>query len=387
MRPAMGFFVILLIVLLVVIGFVQLMLPSLFPDRRRARPFCLGLLFFDLLAAGGLFFGRALALPEGAVRAAMEFISMAFMFQLLLAGFILLARLVRWGYRRLKAVPLDPSRRRMLTHAAAYPLAAAAAAVYGGVDERVHQVVREHLVPIAGQATGLEGFRIAQLSDVHLGLFFSLPMLRELLEQAAGLGADALVITGDLFDDDALNVGAAQLVNSYVGRFPRGIWFCYGNHEYFRNIARTNAALAATQIHVLADANALVQAGGRPLYFAGVDYPRSRKDFDALAEQGTAQALQGIPTNAVTVLLAHHPDFIDLGAAKGAALVLTGHTHGGQLGLFGVPLVPPVFKYMRGLYRVGAALGYVHSGNGSWFPYRLGCPPEIACFTLREERA
>ena len=105
---------------------------------------------------------------------------MAFMFQLLLAGFILLARLVRWGYRRLKAVPLDPSRRRMLTHAAAYPLAAAAAAVYGGVDERVHQVVREHPVPIAGQATGLDGFRIAQLSDVHLGLFFSLPMLREL---------------------------------------------------------------------------------------------------------------------------------------------------------------------------------------------------------------
>ena len=82
------------------------------------------------------------------------------------------------------------------------------------------------------------------------------------------------------------------------------------------------------------------------------------------------------------VLLAHHPEFIDNGAEKKAVLTLTGHTHGCQLGIFGIPLIP-MFKYNRGMFIQGDSHGYVHSGNGSWFPYRLGCPPEIAYFTLR----
>ena len=60
-------------------------------------------------------------------------------------------------------------------------------------------------------------------------------------------------------------------------------------------------------------------------------------------------------------------------------------THGGQLGILGIPIVPPLFKYMRGMYKVGKTFGYVHSGNGSWFPFRFGCPPEIAVFTLVEK--
>ena len=62
--------------------------------------------------------------------------------------------------------------------------------------------------------------------------------------------------------------------------------------------------------------------------------------------------------------------------------MLTGHTHGSQFGIFGLPLFP-VFKYTRGIVEKGKTTGYVHSGNGSWFPYRLGCPPEIAYFVLR----
>lgn len=82
------------------------------------------------------------------------------------------------------------------------------------------------------------------------------------------------------------------------------------------------------------------------------------------------------------MLLAHHPEFIDDGAAHGAALTLTGHTHGCQFGVLGLPLLP-LFKYTRGLVHTGGHTGYVHSGNGSWFPCRIGCPPEIAYFTLR----
>ena len=167
-------------------------------------------------------------------------------------------------------------------------------------------------------------------------------------------------------------------------RFPKGVWFCYGNHEHFRNISAIRAALAKTRIHVLCDGNEQVLDGARPLWFAGVDYPRSRSVFKLDGAASLDAALKGVPANAVKVLLAHHPDFFDGAAEKGVDLVLSGHTHGGQIGILGVPLVPPVFKYMRGVYHVGQTMGYVHSGNGSWFPYRLGCPPEIAVFTLRK---
>ena len=84
---------------------------------------------------------------------------------------------------------------------------------------------------------------------------------------------------------------------------------------------------------------------------------------------------------AKTILLAHHPEFIDNAAALGIPLTLTGHTHGSQFGIFGWPLFP-VFKYTRGMVKLGSSYGYVHSGNGSWFPFRFGCPPEIAYFIL-----
>jgi ser/thr protein phosphatase len=66
-------------------------------------------------------------------------------------------------------------------------------------------------------------------------------------------------------------------------------------------------------------------------------------------------------------------------------LTLTGHTHGSQFGFLGLPLFP-VFKYTRGMVRIGDNYGYVHVGNGSWFPLRIGCPPEIAFFRLERKR-
>jgi len=63
-------------------------------------------------------------------------------------------------------------------------------------------------------------------------------------------------------------------------------------------------------------------------------------------------------------------------------LTLSGHTHGGQFGILGLPLLH-VFKYTRGMVQKGESYGYVHCGNGSWFPCRIGCPPKIAYFNLR----
>ena len=255
--------------------------------------------------------------------------------------------------------------------------------LYGSFVERHEQHTVEYAVPVEGLGERLEGYRIAQLSDVHLGSFYSLEDFRELLEKTAEERPDVLVVTGDVFDNAGMTMQAARLLDSYSDRFPQGIYYCRGNHEYIRGIPLLEIALQDKRIHNLVNSNVLVLEDSRPLYIAGVDYPMQREQFDYLADAYTKKAMTGVPDNAVKILLAHHPDFLKNAVEYNAELVLSGHTHGGQLGFEGMPLVPPVFEYLRGWYSQGATRLYVHPGNGSWFPFRLGCQPEIAIFTLR----
>ena len=255
--------------------------------------------------------------------------------------------------------------------------------LYGSFVERHELHTVEYIVPVEGLGERLDGYRIAQLSDVHLGSFYSLEDFRELLEKTAEERPDMLVVTGDVFDNAGMTMQAARLLDSYSDRFPQGIYYCRGNHEYLRGIPLLEIALQDKRIHNLVNSNVLVLEDSRPLYIAGVDYPMQREQFDYLADAYTKKAMAGVPDNAVKILLAHHPNFIKNAAIYDTALVLSGHTHGGQLGFEGMPLVPPVFEYMRGWYSQGNTRLYVHPGNGSWFPFRLGCQPEIAIFTLR----
>lgn len=323
-------------------------------------------------------------LSEAQIGLIIEAFTVLVMFQILMSVLVMIDMAIDKCKEKLK-MPVDESKRRFLRKGVLMPIAVAGAAAYGNRYEKEHTVVREIAVPTKDLPENLYGFRIAQLSDVHLGMFFSLERLRDLMEQASSLKADVLVLTGDIFDDVDMNEEAAMIINEYTGRFPKGIFCCFGNHEHFRGIKKIKTYLAKTKIKLLDNRSVMIVNGERPLYLAGVDYPMARHAFDMLALSYMDDAFRNIPDKAVTVLLAHHPDFIDYAAERQVMLTLSGHTHGGQLGLFGIPLVPPVFKYMRGSYRVGDTFGYVHSGNGSWFPCRIGCPPEIACFSLCEE--
>ncbi len=383
------FWIIVAAVLVAVMGLSAWSLGAVLPARYLARGRTIVALL-DVLSLA-LFFGLIRwhgGIPEVFLRTGVIVFSIYWMAKLVLMVLVGIGCALRGLYRFVvpddSILPVDAERRRLLKGAAALPAVAVASGVYGGTKGRTDLAVREFSVPVPGIDGALDGFRIAQLSDIHLGLFFSLEEWRALLEQTAATGADALAVTGDLFDDNDMNAEAAKILDEFVPRFPKGIWFCYGNHEYFRNIEATNEALAKTRIHVLKDESALVTDGTRPLWFLGVDYPRSRSVFKLDGKKSLEAAMQGVPGNAVKVLLAHHPDFFDSAAVHGVELALAGHTHGGQLGLFGMPVVPPVFKYMRGVYHIDKTFGYVHCGNGSWFPYRLGCPPEIAVFRLQK---
>lgn len=380
----LGFFVILLIILTGIIMVTRKCVGVLW-DNPRKKLAQRVVLYTDIFLVFGMVFGYTVGHGSLWAGGVLHIATILFMGQLIFDVITLLFLLIQWGRRKILNAPQDEGRRRFLKGAAILPVGAAAISLYGGLVEKNAMVVRHFDVPVENIPDDIKGFSIVQLSDIHLGPFMGLEDLDRLLQQASGLQGDILAITGDLFDDRKINAKAAKMVDSYVDHFKYGIVYCRGNHEYFRGIQAIDMALAKTRIQYLVNANTFITGTELPIYVAGVDYPIKRDEFQFLQEAYTDLALKDIPDKSVKILLAHHPDFFDSAAKYGTDLVLAGHTHGGQLGVLGVPVVPPLFKYMRGMYKVENTLGYVHSGNGSWFPFRLGCPPEIAVFTLTDQ--
>ncbi|MBR6013190.1 MAG: metallophosphoesterase [Selenomonadaceae bacterium] len=364
-------------------------------DGRSKRRFYKFFIFADLLITFLLIgsFLLRLNLPNNLVELLGSLATIFFMTQLFCGGLVLLAVIIRAVHRKLNPPRMfSPERRKILRLGLFYPLTAAAVSIYGNKIERMETVKNFFNIPIKNLPPTLENFKIAQISDVHLGAYYSLERLEKLLQKIADDKPDLLAITGDIFDSEEINSQAVKLVDSFTEKFKFGIYYCHGNHEHHRGISEIEKYLSETKIHWLVNRSENVTEN---LYILGVDYPKSspimssggRGDLDKMFEEQKKnfleQALQNVPYDAVCILLAHHPEFIDNGIEKNIPLTLTGHTHGGQIGFFGMALLP-LFKYTRGMVEKNNCFGYVHVGNGSWFPFRLGCPPEIAYFTLKK---
>lgn len=332
-------------------------------------------------------------LPHNLIDWLGSFATIFMLTQLICGGLVIIAVIIRAINRKLNPPRMFSSeRRKVLKWGLFYPIMALATSFYGNRIERLETVKNYFEIKIKNLPTELENFTVAQISDVHLGAYYSLERLEKLLQKIADDKPDLLAITGDIFDSVSINSQAIKIVDSFTDKFKFGIYYCHGNHEHHRGIQAIESELAKTKIHWLVNKSENVTAN---LYMLGVDYPSSspvtssggRGDLDKYFEEQRKnfieQALQGVPYDAVCILLAHHPEFIDTGAEKNIPLTLTGHTHGGQIGLFGLPLLP-LFKYTRGMFIKDNCYGYVHVGNGSWFPFRLGCPPEIAYFKLKK---
>jgi predicted MPP superfamily phosphohydrolase len=280
--------------------------------------------------------------------------------------------------------------RRTFLHgvAAVMPLAAVGIGAQGIYQAQMAMTIRQHALKLPGLPDNLQGFTIGQVSDTHLGPYFSLERLDTVIELLRRQKPDLVVITGDFADDLNLLAPAIDRLNKLQPLIPRGIYFCLGNHEYIRNVNYFRAEFAKNRITLLSNSNRLIVPGPRPLYLLGVDYPGSDTSRSALdisvsrRRQYFGAANMNIPAQAFKVLIAHHPDFLFDGFADRIPLTLAGHTHGGQVVIGGKsPFDRHV--YMRGLYQENGVYGYVSSGAGHWFPFRLGCPPEISVFTLQ----
>lgn len=318
-------------------------------------------------------------------------VGLVFMLLVLLLGHVgrLIVRkftVTRNADRRQASAPDEPTgitRRQFLQgFVAAVPAVPMAVSAYGVIGGDTHMVINRYTLAFPQLPLALDGFKIAQISDTHIGPFFGMSRLDKVLALVKKEEPQLLAITGDLVDDLDLLSPTMERLTAFQSLLPHGIFYCWGNHEYFRDINRIRRALANSPIAVLENSN---QTVGKGLYLAGVDYPwgKNKQEQEAKRQEYFAQAVKGIPTGAFTVLLAHHPDFFNNSFAAGVPLSLAGHTHGGQVAIFGRSLLPVEYKYMRGMFREGGSYGYVSVGTGHWLPLRIGCPAEISIFTLK----
>lgn len=238
--------------------------------------------------------------------------------------------------------------------------------------------VRRVDVPIDGLAPELEGYRIVQWSDVHVGPTIQRGFIQALVERTNALAPDAVAITGDLVDGPASDL-AGHLEPMRGLRSRDGVFYVTGNHEYYWGADAWIEELARLGVHPLRNAHRVARSG---LVIAGVTDPVGR----GAHRPDLAAALEGAPEASTVVLLAHRPQVAESASASGVALQLSGHTHAGQFFPFSL-FIGWFQPIVAGLHRVGSAWLYVNRGTGYWGPpSRLGVGGEITVLELRRAR-
>jgi predicted MPP superfamily phosphohydrolase len=248
-------------------------------------------------------------------------------------------------------------------------------------------------VRLARLPKAFDGFRIAQLSDIHMGPFTSGDYIRRCVEITNSLKPDLIVLTGDYIAwDPSLE---REVVRELAAlRAPLGVFGCLGNHEQESETEEYVSGLFTAQgIRILRQEQTPIRLGADELNLIGIDCPRTHSEQDGEEEyrRDVNRRLhkQLMIPGTVNVLLSHEPSgfVFDRAADLGIDLMLSGHTHGGQLalGFFrrGVNLSGLLYRYTSGWYEQRSTKLYVNRGIGTTgFPIRLGARPEITILQL-----
>jgi hypothetical protein len=271
----------------------------------------------------------------------------------------------------------------------AVPVVAVGASSAGIAGGALNFEVREVDVPLRGLPAALNGFRIGQITDVHVGPFIDTEYLRAAVLAMNAAKVDLQVMTGDLIDDLAQLDGTMAALAEC--RAQHGMLAVLGNHEHWRGLGPILAAYedVATRapVRLLVDEAHVLEHAGQRIRVVGVDYPMGARipgmKEARMRESAEAGFAGAAPSEELVLCLTHHPDFFPHAAERGARLTLAGHTHGGQTALFGIPIFGFVFEYMLGRYKRGDSHLYVSGGTGHWMPFRIGVPTEVTVLTLR----
>lgn len=288
---------------------------------------------------------------------------------ILLAGFFFLAAdLAAFGLRRL-GQPALLSRLPLLT-LGALALVTAWAAWQGLKTPPVKNIE----IAVKGLHPALEGFKIAQISDMHVDSEWKLRQYAGVVDRINAAAPDLVVVTGDLIDPGiTCREGLMQLTGKIKSRL--GLYGSLGNHEYYYGLDKAAGCYKAFGIKLLKNES------------AELEHIRLTGIGDIHTEHLTEEAVLGIigprRNGRLSIVMSHQPIYYKAMAAAGDHLVLSGHTHNGQIFPFTV-FTKLFYPYIYGLYRINSSAFYVTSGTGSWGPpLRWLSPAEIPVLTLK----
>ncbi len=308
------------------------------------------------------------------------FCAFGFLFVMVVGADVLLV-----AARLAKRKPAFPVSTRTHARYAAAVVALLLSAVGVTQSIRVPDVHRVELT-VRDLPPALDGFRLVQLTDLHISRLLAAPWTREVVARTNALDADLILITGDVIDGtpDARREDVRPLADL---RARHGVIASLGNHEYYFGGARWAAELTSLGMQVLLNQHVEVDVNGTTLVVAGVTDPAAW--MSGMDGPQLDQALVGARTDAPIVLMSHRPSRSDENAQAGVDLQLSGHTHGGMV--FGLDLVVRIANggFLSGPYDVDGMWMYVSKGTGLWngFPLRLGVPAEITEIVLRSGQA
>jgi predicted MPP superfamily phosphohydrolase len=283
----------------------------------------------------------------------------------------------------------SPARRVFLERtahvAAGAPFVAGAyGLLYGRLNlETTVQPIRLPRLPAA-----FEGFRICQLSDIHIGPFMPAEQIRKYAAIANELKPDLMVLTGDFVTFDPTTQEA--VVEALSGlQAPFGVFGCLGNHDAWSRVEDSITALLRQRgVRILRTEAVPIAIRQDSLNLIGVDFQSQRRFGPSAPVAHLLRDIEGlIARDRVNILLSHNPDTFDRAAELGVELSMAGHTHGGQAALeFISPEIAPsrlVTPYVAGLFRKPGGQLYVNRGIGTiGVPIRIGAPPEITVYRL-----
>jgi uncharacterized protein len=265
-------------------------------------------------------------------------------------------------------------------------------ALYAGEIERHWIQVSTSDVFIPGLPQAFDGFRIAQLSDIHMDEFTEPFFVRDAVERINRLQPDAVFLTGDFVTCEIaprkFAIGAAwQCAGILDGLECRDRYAVLGNHDFMIGAKPVAAALTAHAIKVIINSYMPLERSGGRIWLAGLADPVQGSPNP---EETIPASIQNVAHEPI-VLLCHAPDYVDdllrMPCGQAISLMLSGHTHGGQvrLPLVGALTLPKMGrKYVEGWFRFGRLQLHVNRGIGAvGVPFRFNCPPEISLLTLR----
>ena len=269
--------------------------------------------------------------------------------------------------------------------------ASAGLALYAGEIERHWIEITRRDVHIPGLTSSFNGLRIAQMSDIHMDEFTEPFFLRHAVDRINSLNPDLVLLTGDFVSNGVSTtkfaIGAGwQCANLLAQIKCKQVIAVLGNHDFLVEPDAVTAALKANGITVLRNDCMPIERGGSRFWLSGLEDPvEGRPDPD----RAIPTRIRNVPYEPV-VLMCHAPDYADFlvahPAGKAIDLMLSGHTHGGQVRVpfLGAMELPELGKkYVEGWFRFDRLQLYVNRGVGAvGLPFRFNCPPEITVFTM-----